>query len=259
MKYNNQITILSLTALATLLSTGKMFVISQQPALAETVAKTNLQRVVFLPPKDARPKSSTGGASRDTGKCPSDSLASSPYLTAVIPNQDKGLTTQASPTLLVYLPDTSAGKAFFSISEVNSDHQHPDSHYQTFLPIQPESGVMQINLPEEAPELEVGKTYKWSFVIMCDNRLRPDSPMVEGMIERVSVNAELNQKLETATPLEQAMLYGQEGLWYDSVSILAKLQQTDPNNPDLTSIWADLLSSEAVGLSEIVSKPILNK
>ncbi len=254
---NQKIFILSLTALATIFSTGKMLVGSHPQAVAETLAKNNIQRVVFLPPKDAKPKNTTGGASRDNGKCPSDSLASSPYLTAVIPAQNKGLTAQGRPTLLVYLPATSAEKAFVSISEVNSDNLNQDNHYQSFLPIQGKSGVMQITLSEEAPELEVGKTYRWSFVIMCDNRLRPDSPAVEGIIERVSVNAELNKKLETATPLEQAMLYGQEGFWYDSVGILAKLHQTDPNNSNLVSIWQDLLSSEAVGLDAIVSQPIL--
>jgi hypothetical protein len=255
---NDKIFIFSLTVLATILSTEKILLGSHKQALAETVAKNNIQRVVFVPPKDAMPKNTRGGASRDRGKCPGDSLTTSPYLTAVIPSQNKGLTTQAAPTLLVYLPATSAEKAFFSIREVNSDNPNQDNHYQTFLPIENKSGIIQVTFPEDAPRLEIGKTYTWSFVLMCDNRLRPDSPAVEGIIERVSVNADFNQKLEKATPLEKAVLYGQEGFWYDSVGLFAKLYHTDPNNSNLVMFWQDLLSSEVVGLEEIVGQPIIN-
>ena len=250
-----KIFILFLTTLATILTTLKMPLSSDQQALAQTVAKRNVQSLVFIPPKDAQPKHTTGGASRNQGKCSQDSGITGPYLTAVTPFQNKALTTQARPTLLVYLPNTSAQKAFFSISEVTSKGQNQDYHYQTFLPIEKKSGVMQFTLPEDAPKLEIGKTYKWSFAIVCNTRLKPDSPGVEGIIERVSVNNDFVQQLKTATPLEKAVLYGQGGLWYDSVASFAQAYHTDPNN--LVSIWQDLLSSETVGLEELTSEPLL--
>lgn len=252
---NYKIFILLLTTFATMSTAFKMFSNVDQQAFAQTVAKRNVQSVVFVPPKDSQPKYTTGGASRNQGKCPQDSAITSPYLTAVIPSQNKALTTQARPTLLVYLPDTSASKAFFSISEISSNQKNPDNHYQTFLPIENKSGIVQFTLPQDAPELELDKTYKWSFVIICNSRLKPDSPGVEGLIERVSINNNFDQQLKTASSLEKAVLYGQGGLWYDSVASFTDAYHADPHN--LNPLWQDLLSSEVVGLEELTNQPIL--
>lgn len=209
-------------------------------------------RIVFVPPKDAQPKYTTGGASRNQDKCPSD-LATNPYLTALVPQQNRVLTTKANPQLLVYLPATSAQKAFFSLREVNSDN-----HYQTFLPLQQTSGVIAFDLPDDAPALEVGKTYEWSFVIICDRLLKPDSPRVEGTISRVSLSSQVSQQLKKATLLEQAILYGETGVWYDSVANLAQVYAQNPEQKNLLDLWQSLLTSDAVGLDAIVEQPILN-
>jgi hypothetical protein len=240
-----------------MLTTLKIPFIVEQEAFSQTTSRKNTSnsKVVFVPPQDAKPKQSTGGASRNSGKCTQDDQLSTPSLTAVIPAQNKGLTSEATPTFLVYVPDTSAQKAFFSISEVTSDPNNLGNHYQTFLPIQQKAGVVKVSLPEEAPKLEVGKTYRWSFALICNTRLKPDSPRVEGLVERVTVNANLMQKLEQATALEKAVLYGQEGLWYDSTANLLQAYQAEPNN--LSNIWQDLLKSEAVELEILSNQPIL--
>ena len=247
--------LLSLTTFTTILTTLRMPLFVEQQALAQKVTKKNNPTVVFIPPKNAKPKHTTGGASRNQGKCPQDSSRTNPNLTAVIPAQNKGLTIQATPTLLVYLPDTSAQKAFFSISEVVTNQQSSNNHYQTFLPIQKKSGVIQLVLPEDAPKLEIGKTYKWSFALVCNSILKPDSPRVQGLIERVRDNQDFALQLETATSLEKAVFYAKEGLWYDFTTNFVKAYHTQPNN--LADIWQDLLNSEVVGLEELSGQPIL--
>ncbi|NJP18000.1 MAG: DUF928 domain-containing protein [Hydrococcus sp. CRU_1_1] len=155
-----------------------------------------------------------------------------PYITAVLPSDRYGLTVESHPTFLVYLPPTVAQNAFFSIKDENDR-----DHYQTFLPLTQKSGVMAIKLPADALPLETNKTYKWSFVIMCDSSLRPDSPLVEGEIQRVEMNSSLSSQLKGATLIQQAALYGKAGLWYDTVATLAEIGRSQPNDLELATIW----------------------
>jgi hypothetical protein len=114
---------------------------------------------------------------------------------------------------------------------------------------------MAIQLPADAPPLEMGKTYKWSFAIACDSSLRPDSPLVEGQIQRVEMNSALNNQLEKATALEKAALYGKAGIWYETLSILSDLRRNQPENADIAANWADLLKS--VELDAIATQPLI--
>ncbi|ACK70192.1 protein of unknown function DUF928 [Gloeothece citriformis PCC 7424] len=233
---------------------GSLF---SQTSIAQNTAKANQTRVVFKPPDRGKPKDTVGGASRDGGKCREDSQEISPYLTAVIPAQHPGLTIQEHPKILVYLPNISAEKAFFSLRELSSDGYNQQEHYQTILSLPQASGIITVELPKDAPKLEIGKIYKWSFVVMCNNQLRPDSPVVEGTIERIALNSPLSEQLQKALGLERVALYGQAGLWYDAISSLAQLRQNEPKNLELVTIWQDLLNSQMVELNAIANQPLI--
>ena len=84
---------------------------------------------------------------------------------------------------------------------------------------------------------------------MCDNKLRPDSPIVEGYIERVQPEPELTAQLEGATPVEKAALYGKAGIWYETVATLAQLKEAEPQNQELINAWDSILNS--VGLEKV--------
>ncbi|MCU0535238.1 MAG: DUF928 domain-containing protein [Hydrococcus sp. Prado102] len=229
-----------------------IFLISQilaTPVWSQTKQTQATASVSFDPPDGDRPKNTAGGASRNDGRCSQDPNNLQPYITAVLPADRYGLTVESHPTFLVYLPPTSAQKAFFSIKD-ESDRDR----YQTFLSLK-QSGVMEIKLPADAPGLEIGKTYKWSFVMMCDSVLRPDSPLVEGQIQRIEMNANLSERLKEATPIEQAALYGKAGIWYDTVATLVDLKRSQPKNSTLATIWEDLL--ESVELGAIADRPLV--
>jgi len=206
--------------------------------------------ITFEPPDRDRPKDSAGGASRDGGKCPQDLQSSEPYVTPLLPVNRYGLTVESHPTFFVYLPPTDAQKAFFSIRDENDS-----DFYQTFVSLPKKSGVLKIKLPADAPSLEKDKAYTWSFVLMCDNVLRPDSPLVEGQIERTEMNAASIAQLEKATPLERAAFYGKAGIWYETLATIADARHSEPENADLEGIWQDLLRS--VELEAIATQPLL--
>lgn len=243
---NRQQLLFSLTYLISILFLQILAV----PVWSQTKQTQTTASVSFDPPDGDRPKNSAGGASRNDGRCSQDAKNLQPYITAVLPANRYGLTLESHPTFLVYLPPTVAQKAFFSIKD-ESDRDH----YQTFLPLPQSSGVMAIELPHDAPALETNKTYKWSFVMMCDRSLKPDSPLVEGEIQRVEMNPTLSSQLKEATPIQQVALYGKAGIWYDTVATLVEIGRSQPNNSEIVTIWEDLLKS--VELNAIATQPLV--
>ncbi len=47
--------------------------------------------------------------------------------------------------------------------------------------------------------------------------------MIQGQIQRVEMTPSLSDRLKNANPLETAALYGEAGIWYETVATLAQL------------------------------------
>lgn len=214
----------------------------------------------IVPPQAGSPNTTVGGASRGTWCTENVSDIQSPanrnsHLTPLLPANQTGLTLEERPTFYVYVPQSSATKAFLSIKD-----DQGNEHYQNFLDLATvdHSAIMEIPYPEDAPSLKANQDYKWSFVVLCDNRLRPDSPLVEGSIRRINIEEQnsLKQELQQAnTDLEKAKVYANAGIWYETIGILAKLQKSNPENSSLNTAWINLLNS--VGLNEISEAELL--
>lgn len=204
--------------------------------------------VTFDPPGNGKPKDTVGGASRDAGICPQDAVNPGPAVTPVMPSNEQALTMAEHPTFFVYIPQTTAQKAMFVVRDDNEDY-----YYKTTLPIPTKAGVISFKLPADAPALKSGKNYKWSFVLMCSAEIRPDSPWVEGEIQRIEPNS--GRTLDNLSPLERAAIYGKNGIWYDTITSLAEERRSQPDNVTLAANWENLLKS--VGLGAIASQPLL--
>jgi hypothetical protein len=165
-----------------------------------------------------------------------------------MPSNEQALTVADHPTFFVYIPQTSAQKAMFVLRDDNEDY-----YYKTTLPISSKAGVVSFKLPADAPALKSGKSYKWSFVLMCTAEIRPDSPWVEGEIKRIEPNS--GGTLDNLPPLERAALYGKNGIWYDTLASLAEERRLQPDNLTLATNWENLLKS--VGLGAIANQPLL--
>ncbi len=217
--------------------------------------------VQFASPGDATPRNTVGGGSRGdvTFQAPrgEDAPATTASggtrteaqqaLRALLPTTRYGRTVAARPTFFVYLPPTAAKEVFFSIQDERRNHV-----YQTVLKISGKGGIVSFTLPENAPELEIGKNYAWFFApIPPGGILQPDNNGAIGWIRRVE-----NQTAQTATgtPLEQATQYAKDGIWYDTLATLAAAKQAQPGNVTLASEWQDLLKE--VGLEAIANQPI---
>jgi Domain of Unknown Function (DUF928) len=216
---------------------------------AQALLGRSFANVTFDPPGDGQPDDTAGGASRGGG-CPVEVTNLGGCIMPVMPITKTGLTVAEHPTLFIYVPATSANALFFSLRDENNNHL-----YQTEIPLTGKSGIVSVKLPDNAPGLEIGKSYRWAFALIGSEGLKPDSPGVEGKIKRVELNLAPKSELEMVKPLERAVLYGKNGVWYDTVTALAEALRSQPNDANLAAAWEDLLKS--VGLNAIATQPLL--
>jgi hypothetical protein len=216
----------------------------QTPSLSKQVSRPPAKpgRRVFQPVGQRMPSDTVGGGSRSLDRCPLDSVSNP--ITLLAPDTLGEQTAAARPTLFAYVDQTSAKQMFFSIQNENGQY-----HYQTVLPKPSQVGLVKIQLPANAAALEPGQRYRWSVVLSCGSRLRPDSPRAERWIERVApVSTAAGQ-----SPVDRAW---SQNLWYDTVSSLADLRRANPQDGQSAQLWQDLLSS--VGLSKMAAATFVN-
>ncbi len=186
--------------------------------------------VTFNPPRGGAPQQTRGGASRGDTE---------PQLIALTPHSASGLTLKAYPTFFVYIPPTAAQKAFFSLRDEAGQVTYQTTLSIADLPIA-SGGILRVDLPDNAPALQVGKSYQWGIALLTSGKLRPDSPFITSWIQRRQPSTII---ADAEPSLENAALYGSSGIWYDALSTLADLRQQQPNDVELTTIWQNLLNS----------------
>lgn len=191
-------------------------------------------QVTFVPPNGDAPRETRGGAARDSSCLQTEDADTS--LTALVPQSNYGLTSQTHPVFLVYMPSVPTGSIFFNLRD-----EQGQSVYETFLPVNNATGVVTIEMPKDAPALEVGKNYEWGVAVPCSARLRPDSPFVSGWVQRIGEGDSSMSDLNSS--LDHAYQYGQQGLWYDMIALLAELKDVSPESTMIHSNWDNVLQS----------------
>lgn len=208
------------------------------------------QTINFKPPSGGAPKTTTGAATRDQS-CLID--ASEPnkkplQTLPILPQSNYGLTVSSRPEFLIFKTKSTAKQMFLSLESEDGEQV-----YQTFLPLPSEVGFVTINFPSQAPEMIVNKKYKWTMTFICGKALRPDSPAITGWIHRIPQSQMLTAKLQTASPVDRVVIYGENGIWYDMINELNKLQKQTPNNQLLSRAWDKLLKDHVVQPSESIT------
>lgn len=64
----------------------------------------------------------------------------------------------------------------------------------------------------------------------------------------------MNQ-LEKASPRDAWRVYGQAGIWQETLTTLAQLRRANPNDSAVAAEWEDLLKE--VGLGAIAKEPLI--
>lgn len=209
-----------------------------------TVKDTKLKQSNPPPPPN-NPGSSSAGGRRDSTACPQDAIAATtaPGLTALSPTTKPGITLAERPTLLVFVPKTSAKIAEFSLRD-----RKGSGVYRTTLALTNTPGIISLSLPAPAPALEVGKQYLWSFAVICNPNERVDDRFVTGTVQRTEFDSTRLRQIRQASPQEQVALYQKANVWYDALAVLFELQRTQPNDPNINAMWREAIQSGGINI-----------
>lgn len=197
--------------------------------------------VTFPPTSDrGAPARTVGGGKRGTVCIKNDGIP----LTGLMPANNVGTTVSPNPTFFLYVPRTTAHSAEFAVFD---EEGYPV--YQRTVTLTGTPGVIKLDLPTNTL-LNVREMYQWEFAIICDPEDRERDELVWGWIERIELSPALRRRIEQARPLEQATLYAKNQIWHETMSILAQLRRSNPQE------WEELLKS--VELDAIAPAPFVD-
>jgi hypothetical protein len=193
----------------------------------------------FEPPptRDAPRGGTAGGGSRTPQKKCLDG-----NLTALSPKNQIGLTKLERPKFWVNLPHSPAKIGEFSIFDATMR-----GIYQTHIPlVQP--GLLNLEIPTNAPSLAKNKPYYWTFALVCDPSDRTEDIVVGGWVEYRDISPKFQQQLAKVDQLQQISENLNQGYWYDALSSLIELKKASyPSNTQITATWSEIL--KVVGIN----------
>lgn len=215
-------------------------------SLAQPTDQLNQEALTlqFNPPDEGLPDNTTGGASRNPDICRRQHTATkASNLTLLAPSSFIGLTVAEHPKFYIYANQTLSRQLFISLED-----EQGAPLYQGIQTLSITTGLISVDLPAETPTLETGHTYRLSVVPICGESLRPDDPILTGYVKRV-LPPQASESDTRKSSFEQARLYAESGIWYDTLELLGQDLRGEPNNEILINAWESLLISG--GLTEI--------
>lgn len=209
-----------------------------------------------------------GGGSEPTGRgsggrrgCNNNSLTDT--LTPLVPltataqhSVRWGLTTEAHPTLWL---QTGEGFPNGALITLTMRDRHQEALYRVRFPVpKQQAGIVRFAVPPSLPPLQPNQTYIWQLSVFCNSGERSlaeasfDTPFhLMGYIQRTTVSEPMMQTLNQAkTPLERAVIFAENGIWYDALTLLGNQIQNDAAvAPSVMQAWLTLLQQEQLNPS----------
>ncbi|HAX75489.1 MAG TPA: hypothetical protein DCY88_06595 [Cyanobacteria bacterium UBA11372] len=236
------IQVFTLTAIALGVSSLGQLAVSQSVPNQQNIQQTQIIFNDPTPPSQGSPSGrQQGGASR--GPC-----RKFEGLRALVPVKNGivwGKTTSDRPTFWFYLPNQLTAQT--PIEFVVQDSADNYVYHSRYNAPQTQSGLIGITIPANSKSLEVGKTYSWTLSVYCDPGNPSTSVFVTGTIQRVNLDTTLQNRLQGATPTEQASLYAANGIWFEAFNILANLYRSHSDQKAIATAWASLLQQVNLG------------
>ncbi len=150
-------------------------------------------------------------------------------------------TTTDRPTFFVHLPALAPTTAQFTLqNESGTEELHSVRFKVTGKP-----GIVGITLPAAAPALQVGQKYVWQVAVACDPEDVSNKIVVSSWVERVKATAAGAGAADLA----------EQGIWQDSLALLAVQRFQKPSDRAVAEDWAALL--EDAGLSQFKQAAIV--
>jgi hypothetical protein len=227
------------------LATALTVTLPMAPALASSpvAPDSNAETLISLKFPQAGDRGTTqtsGGGGTRGGTCFTQPNST---LSIVAPTVDT-LTATANPNIFVYVPasrEDTAGE--FVLVDADGNLIHEQS-----VTIPSGDSILAIAVPEEVT-LEPGGEYAWAFAINCTIDNQVVSTAVEAGLTRKQLTPEMEKKIKaTEDPLAQANLYASEGIWQDTLTLVAGMPE---QREELVELF------DSVGLEKLNDVPII--
>ncbi len=202
---------------------------------------------LFIASGSGAPINRVAGATRGQKSC----LNQDACLIALLPETDPDvlMTTADHPTLLFYVPQTSA-----QVMEVRFLNADLSQLYRASFKLPETAGIVSVNLADlknaagqSLPPLQVEQQYQWDCSLIVDAQDDAKDLTVNGTITRAALNPQLAEMLQQASPGDRLSLYAINNLWYDLISTLYRERKADPSNPTLVKEWTAILQGIKLG------------
>ena len=192
---------------------------------------------VYIPPKRGAPGGRIGGGTRGTQR--------EVFVLSVLAPDHSGFTTSEQPSLYWFISKSTSLPVELTVM----DPQGVQPILETRLPSPVTAGVHRIRLSDFNVHLAPAAAYRWFVSVVPDPDRRSKDITAGGAIERVDMPEGLKAKLAQAAKSDLPSLYGEAGLWYDTVAAISELIEAAPQDQALRAQRTALLSQ--VGLTGI--------
>ena len=192
---------------------------------------------VYTPPKRGAPGGRVGGGTRGFQR--------EVFLLSVLAPDHSGFTTSEQPSLYWFISTSTSLPVELTVM----DPQGVQPILETRIPAPVQAGVHRIRLSDYNVRLAPGAAYRWFVSVVPDADRRSKDITAGGAIERVEMPEGLKAKVAQAAKSDLPSLYGEAGLWYDTVAAISELIDAAPQDQALRKQRIALLAQ--VGLTGI--------
>ena len=157
-------------------------------------------------------------------------LISATDLQLLTPNDHVATTVSSHPTFFWSISNTSL-PVRFTLVEPGVAKPIMERKFTVTRP-----GIVGVKLPSDLPGLKLGKEYRWTVSIVCNEERPSENTYAYSWIERVAVTPRLAQDLEGVNiQTQRSLVYARSGIWYEA--LLSSYMSYKAHPQDKIALW----------------------
>lgn len=211
------------------------------------VNSTPKQESTYRPPKGKiRQQVRKAGGSR--GEC---NIPLNDTVTLLVPQDHTATTVLEHPTFLWNVSQKLSLPLRFTLLE-------PGKKPIFVEQLKPKPGIVALKLPQNSPLLKIGKTYRWTVTVVCNQKRPSRNLFAQAWIERVALPKSNNLSETTFNSSFCSAEYAQLGIWYDALSCnyAELIKNQNSSSSRFPEFWSLLKEIDLPNLAQ--SKPRLS-
>lgn len=157
------------------------------------------------------PKGKVRRQTRKAGGSRGCQMSLNDAVTLLVPQDHTGTTISAYPTFFWHLSQKLSRPLRFTLLE-------PGQKPILTKELKPEPGIVALELPQNVTPLEIGKTYRWTVTVICNQNKPSRNLFAQAWIKRAAVPTEVKLPDRTKDTSFCSLTYAKAGIWYDALA-----------------------------------------